>query len=215
MASSPPYPPSRVISAPRKIKESDNIRNLKKVKRRNTPPPNHHSSPSRSSSALSSANLSARSLSSDSDASLASPSSSPAAGGTDVLTTSVFARNSSTAWLHRSSASRSAMLVRGGTGELPRLLQDARPQGFLLASPLEAILKKMLPGLDVVLAPPAGGVRASGGPRQILADLCIYPLEPSKVSYMHTYSAGIKGRFRHILQHSGSFPDGFGCSCLR
>ena len=57
----------------------------------------------------------------------------------------------------------------GGAGELPRLLQDDRPQGLLLAFSLGAVLEKMLPGLDAILAPPAGGVRAAGGPSQILA----------------------------------------------
>ena len=108
VASSAPLIP---VKSDVKTKESD-IRNLRKVRRRKSPSPNHHSSPCRSSSVLNSASLSARSLSFHSDASLASTSPSPATGGPDVLPTSVSAKNSSTAWLHRSSRSSSAMLVR-------------------------------------------------------------------------------------------------------
>ena len=52
----------------------------------------------------------------------------------------------------------------GGVRELVGFLQDGRPQGLLLALPLGAVFEKMLPRLDAVLTPPAGGVWASCGP---------------------------------------------------
>ena len=46
----------------------------------------------------------------------------------------------------------------GGAGKLPCLFQDGRLEGLLLASPLGAVLEQVLPGLDTVLAPPAGDI---------------------------------------------------------
>ena len=71
---------------------------------------------------------SSRSLFSHSEALLAAPSPSSATGGPDVLPTSVVARKTRTAWLHR-SASSSAVLVRS----LPRV-----GPGSYLASPKTA-----------------------------------------------------------------------------
>jgi len=86
---------------------------------------------------------------------------------------------SSTAWLHRSSASSSAMLVRSlprvGPGSFLASPRTIVPEGLLLASPLGAVLEKLLPGLDTVLAPPAGGVRSACSPSQILAVFLTVP----------------------------------------
>ena len=52
-----------------------------------------------------------------------------------------------------------------------------------MASPLGAVLEQVLPGLDAVLAPPAGDVWAAGGPSQILTGqsvpgtLRLWPIE--------------------------------------
>jgi len=112
------------------------------------------------------------SLASHSDASLAASSSSLAAGGPDVRPASVVARNVSTAWLHRWSASSFAILVlsrpRVGPGSF-LISSRTVAQSLLLTPPLGAVLEKVLPRLDLVLAPPAGGVGSAGGPCEILA----------------------------------------------
>ena len=72
----------------------------------------------------------------------------------------------------------------GGAGKLPRLLQDGRPEGLLLAPPLGAVLEKMLPGLDAVLAT-AGGVRSAGCPSQILAGQAVPRLQLALVGLRH------------------------------
>jgi len=81
-----------------------------KTKGKKNPLP--YSSPSLSSSSLLPQARSAWSRASHSETSLAASPLSSAAGGPDVRPTSVVAKNWSTAWLHRSSASSSAMLVR-------------------------------------------------------------------------------------------------------
>jgi len=83
-----------------------------KGKEKQHPSPPRHSLPNLSSSSLLSQIRSSCSLASHSEASLAASSSYSATGGPDVRPTSVVAKNWSTAWLHRSSASSSAMLVR-------------------------------------------------------------------------------------------------------
>jgi len=106
----------------------------------------YSSPPSLSSSSLNSASCSSRPLSSHSEASLA-PSSTT--GGPAVFPTSVVARKSGSAWLHRSSANSSAILVRSCPGwarELSSLFQDGRPEG-LLAFPLRAVLS-WRPGVE-------------------------------------------------------------------
>ena len=103
----------------------------------------------------------------DPEVSLAVPSPSPATGGPDV--TSVFARKTRTAWLHCSSASSSAILVRsrprvaGASWSLLRRLH----RGFLLASTLRAVLGQAC--LDAVLAPPALHVRAIATSRRTVS----------------------------------------------
>ena len=52
-----------------------------------------------------------------------------------------------------------------------------RPEGLLLAPPLGAVLEQVLPGLDAVLAPPAGGVRSAGCPSQVLAGQAVPRLQ--------------------------------------
>jgi len=107
-----------------------------------------------------------------SEASLASPSLSPAIGGPDVLPTSVVAGKNE----DRLAAPLIGEQLRNfgtvpppsGAWELLGLLQDGCPEGLLLAPPLGAVLEQMFTGLDAVLAPPAFRVRASGRPLGLL-----------------------------------------------
>jgi len=57
---------------------------------------------------------------------------------------------------------------RVGPGSL-RVSSRTIAQSPLLTLPLWAVLEKVFPSLDLVLTPPAGGVRSAGGPREILA----------------------------------------------
>ena len=86
--------------------------------------------------------------------------------------------NSKSAWLHRSSANSSVILVRYlpqiGPGSL---VQDGRPEGLLLAFPLRAVLEQMLASLNLILASPTAGVRASSGPRKVLSCQTVPRLE--------------------------------------
>ena len=100
------------------MKDQGKIKNDEIKVHRYPPSP---SAPSLSSSSLNNAICSSRSLFSHSEASLAAPSPSSATGGSDVLPTSVVARKTKTAWLHRSSASSSAILVRSRPRELSGL----------------------------------------------------------------------------------------------
>jgi len=60
-------------------------------------------------------------------------------------------------------------LVPGCARKLSGLLQDGFQEGFLLASPLRAVLEQVLSGLDSVLAPPEIRVRATGRPLEVLS----------------------------------------------
>jgi len=62
-----------------------------------------------------------------------------------------------------------AVPVPGGAGELAGFFKNGCPQSPLLTLPLWAVLEKVFPSLDLVLTPPAGGVRSAGGPREVLA----------------------------------------------
>jgi len=53
--------------------------------------------------------------------------------------------------------------------ELAGLFEDGCPKSPLLALLLGAVLEEVFPSLDLVLTPPAGGVRPAGGPCEILA----------------------------------------------
>ena len=128
--------------------------------------------PSLSSSSLKNASCSSRSLYSHPEASLASPSPSPATGGPDVLPTSVVARKTRTVWLHRSSASSSAILVRPrprvGPGSFLVSSRTAAQRVFCWLRHWGKFLERFT-GLDAVLAPPAFHVRASGRPLEVLS----------------------------------------------
>jgi len=91
-------------------------------------------------------------------------------GGPAVLPTSVVARKSRSAWLHHSSANSSAILVRS----LPRV----GPRSFLVTS--KTVVQRVYcwlfhcgqflnrcSSLNLILAPPRAGVRASSGPCKV------------------------------------------------
>jgi len=79
-------------------------------------------------------------------------------------------------------------------GGLPGLFEDGRPESFLLALPLGAVLEQVFPHLDLVLTPPAG-VRSAGGPRQVLAGQamsCLQLVEPRGEALVGTRHRGIR-----------------------
>ena len=87
----------------------------------------------------------------------------------------VVAKKSRSVWLHRSSANSSAILVRSlprvGSGSFLVSSKTVVQRVFVatLAFPLRAVPKQMLMSLDLILAPPTAGVRASSGPRKVLS----------------------------------------------
>ena len=123
--------------------------NKRKNKRRSAYSP----TPSRSPSSLKAASRSSRSLLSHSEISLAAASASSATGGPAVLPTYVVARESRSAWLHRSSADSSTILVRPLPRVGPGSLLGSSKTGLLLTFPLRAV-EQMLASLNLVLAPP-------------------------------------------------------------
>jgi len=139
--------------------------NVKRKERTIHPLP--YSAPSLSSSYLLSQARSAWSRTSHSEASLAASSSSSATGGPDVRPTSVAAKTG----VPPDCTARRRAAPRCWYGPCPvwgRGASLSPRTGVLLASPLGAVLEQVLPGLDTVLAPPAGGVRSAGCPSQIL-----------------------------------------------
>jgi len=65
----------------------------------------------------------------------------------------------------------------GGAGGLPGLFEHGHPESFLLALLMGAVHEQVFPRLDLVLTPPAGGVRSAGGPRQALAGQAVSCLQ--------------------------------------
>ena len=130
----------------RKSDSKGNKETLKKVRKQRNPSkkPPYSSLPSRSSSPLISANLSSRSLSSHSEATIASLSS-PATGGPDVLPTSVFCekgeyrlaaplvdeqlRDICTEWGREAFSSHPGRSFRGSSAEISPRAQMEIPRG--------------------------------------------------------------------------------------
>jgi len=94
-----------------------------------------------------------------------------------VIPTSVVARKSRSAWLHRSSSNSSAILVRSLSRVGPGNFLVSSKTVVLLAFPLRAVLKQMLTSLNLIMAPPTAGVRASSGPRKVLSCQAVSRLE--------------------------------------
>jgi len=65
----------------------------------------------------------------------------------------------------------------GRAREISGLFYDGCPEGFLLASPLRAVLEQVFSGLYAVLAPPALRVRAAGRPLEILSGEAVATLQ--------------------------------------
>ena len=65
----------------------------------------------------------------------------------------------------------------GRAREISGLFYDGCPEGFLLASPLRAVLEQVFSGLYAVLAPSALRVRATDRPLEILSDEAVASLQ--------------------------------------